>query len=70
MVLFEPVTPLEQTHFRMSPDVEDMVGYVLLERPLCGQYLTGPGQIIGKDIHLARYKTWHRLKYTNYTCKQ
>ena len=40
----------------ISPDVEDMVGHVLVERPLCGQDLPCPGQVFGNDIHLARNK--------------
>ena len=35
----------------------DMAGHVLVERPLCGQDLTSPEQVVGNDTHLARYKS-------------
>ena len=40
----------------MSPLVEDMVHYILMEESLCGEDLSRSGQIVSIDIHLARYE--------------
>ena len=48
-----------------------MVNNVLMESPLCVEDLSGSGQIIGNDIHPARYKpgTDENVKM-NDSCKQ
>ena len=58
----------KQIQVRMSPEVEDMVGHVLMERPLCWQDLCSPSNdmtFILAGINLAQIEILRQMTTAN-----